>query len=160
MPQVVHADRGLFTCRLDAGAASCFLLFYVQDLRRPPGRGLEAELSAYQEAEPCVLGRRVGSGRLGGDGIERRLQAGVFDVQRTGDSADRYERLGDDLLDVICFCGAHRGPPPGLTGAVIDWPPRILGQARMACSSPGSVHDQGQTAASQDSSQHPGEPGV
>ncbi len=31
---------------------------------------------------------------MGGDGIERGLQAGVLDVQRTGNSADGYERVG------------------------------------------------------------------
>ena len=82
-----------------------------------PGRGLGDELSASQQDQPCVLGSRVGGGRVGGDGIERRLQAGVLDVQRTGESADGYERLGNDLFDVVCFCGAHLGPPPWLTQA-------------------------------------------
>jgi hypothetical protein len=95
----------LFTCRLNAGAASCFLLFYIQDLRRPPGRGLGNELSAYQEDEPCVLSSRVSGGRVGGDGIERRLQAGVFDVRRTGESADGYERLAQRPRRSQCSFG-------------------------------------------------------
>jgi hypothetical protein len=87
------------------------LLFYVQELGGFPGGGLGDEFSADQQDQPCVLGRRVSGGRVGGDGIECGLQAGVFDVQRTGESADGNERLGDDFFDVICVCGAHHGPP-------------------------------------------------
>lgn len=65
---------------------------------RFPVRGLGDELSAYQEDEPCVPVRRVGRGRVGSDGIERRLQADVFGVQHAGESPDGCERLGDDLL--------------------------------------------------------------
>jgi hypothetical protein len=48
---------------------------------------------------------------VGGNGIERRLQAAAFDVQGTGEGLDGYERLGDHRLDVILY-GAHIGPPP------------------------------------------------
>jgi hypothetical protein len=43
--------------------------------------------------------------------MERWLEAGVFDVQRTSESANGHESLADDLLDLISFCGAHLGPP-------------------------------------------------
>src|SRR3984885_10476155 len=50
--QVVHADQGLFACRLDAGTLSGFLLLYVQDLERLPGRGLGYELSGLHRSRP------------------------------------------------------------------------------------------------------------
>jgi hypothetical protein len=52
----------------------------------------------------------VGGCGVGGDGIERWLQAAAFDVQGTSEGVDGYERLGDHRLDVILY-GAHLAPP-------------------------------------------------
>lgn len=82
MPCVADADHGLAARCLDAGPVSCFLLLDIQELRGTAGRGLGDELSARQEDQARVLGGGIRGGGVSDDGIKRRLQAGVLNVQR------------------------------------------------------------------------------
>lgn len=100
MPGVADADHGLGASCLDAAPLSCVLLPDIQELRGTAGRGLGNELPASHEDQARVLGGGIRGGGVSNDGVERRLQAGVLNVQRPGEYLDGPEGLDDDVLDV------------------------------------------------------------